>query len=177
MRLLNIVFFLLCIQASAQQDKVYKTTDKNGVIRYSDKAQDGATQIILPAANQLSSLQLAPKKPTSLNLSSTSINQGSATTSDVTILEPSNGQTIRSNPGSVPVSVSISPKPLGTTLVQAVINNQAVGNFSESNFTLQGLPRGEHSLIVKITDQSGKVLALSDPVTFYLFRQSIIKPN
>lgn len=164
-------------------DVIYKTVDENGVVHYSDKKTDQAKEIILPTVNQMSSSTskqsssvFAPNRQTSVVNSSTS-NEQQIDNYQISIVTPTNEQTIRDNAGFVMVKIQVLPKELSTNKVQLKINQEVFTSGKSFSYRLENIPRGEHKLTAEIIDQTGKLIAKSEPVTIYLFRPSVIKPN
>ena len=92
------------------------------------------------------------------------------------IVSPSNQETIT---GNQPVNVNLALEPqlksnqsLTWTLNGSALSNQA----NATSFTLEDLPRGTHTIIATVEDQSGESKS-TEPVTFYVMRTNLLSPQ
>ena len=90
----------------------------------------------------------------------------------VFIRSPEAEQTLRDNSGAVTIHAEVLPKKTGK--FQLIMNNQVVKTQSNSQFQLESVNRGAHTIQVNFLDNSGKILALSKPQTFYLQKASAL---
>ena len=93
----------------------------------------------------------------------------------VSIVSPAERQTVHDNTGRAPVSVKVQnggSLPEGRS-VRVVLHGERFGRLRATHsFQLESVVRGEHRLQVELVDESGKVVASSEPVTFYLWQSS-----
>jgi len=153
---------------------IYKWTDADGVIHFSDQAVPGAEKILTssgssvrsgaaPAASNTTASAAKPKPP-ALNFTQFSI------------VSPANQETIT---GNQPINVNLALEPqlksnqsLSWTLDGSALSNQA----NATSFTLEDVPRGTHTIIATVEDQSGESKS-TEPVTFYVVRTSLFSPQ
>lgn len=153
---------------------VYRWVDAEGNVVFSDTPQEGAELIELgePTIVPHEKIAPAPEEPTSAALQELPYQE-------VTIASPSNDATLRDQQ-AVDVSVATAP-PLQTEFghkVQLYFDGAAYGAPSESTqFILQNVDRGTHSLAVAVLGISGRELARSADSVFHLHKTSIIKPK
>lgn len=97
---------------------------------------------------------------------------------ELTIDAPASGETLHDNEGRVPVTVSIRGLPAGTApRLRPLVDGAAQGPDRRARtFSLEGVDRGEHVLVVQLIDARGGVIAASPPVTFHLWRASALFP-
>ena len=90
----------------------------------------------------------------------------------LTIDSPDAEGTVRNNLGEVDIVASISPKASGS--FQLLLNGELKSTRPRPVFHLNGLDRGEYSFQVQFVGKSGKILALTEPQTFYLHKASVL---
>jgi hypothetical protein len=153
---------------------VYKWTDADGVVHFSDQAVPGAEKILTssgssarsgtaPAAANPTAAAAKPKPP-ALNFTQFSI------------VSPANQETIT---GNQPINVNLALEPqlksnqsLSWTLDGTALSNQA----NATTFTLEDVPRGTHTIMATVEDPSGESKS-AEPVTFYVMRTNLLSPQ
>ena len=161
---------LLCISVSAQV--IYKTVKADGSVVYSDVRSDGAVPVNLSSMNTVvvPALNNASNQPKSRNNSVQKSRP--AIQYVVSIRSPMAEQTLRDNSGAVTITADVLPKKSGK--FELVLDNQIVKTQSNSQFQLEYVNRGAHTIQVNFLDNSGKILASSKPQTFYLQKASAL---
>ncbi len=151
--------------------EIYKRTNPDGSVEFTD----------VPRSDEEKPVPLSPMstfKATPAPRRSTSNTQADAKKySAISVTSPANETTIRDNTGTVAVSVSLSPALRSGHQLVLMVDGEQKGKSTSGSFTLNNLDRGSHSLVAKVVDKAGKTLISSAPVTVYLFRQSVIRPN
>ncbi|MEN8167166.1 MAG: DUF4124 domain-containing protein [Pseudomonadota bacterium] len=173
MRILILLLVLpLALPCSAKD--VYKSTSDDGVVIYSDTYKEGAERIRVQGGK--------PGRPAKAE---TATNNRSNTTDSATavgyetfeIAQPANEETIRSNEGTVTVGLNLTPALSSGHLIQIYLNGTKLGSdLTTTQFTLNELNRGTHSLQAKVVDVEGKPQISSETINFHLRKASIIKP-
>lgn len=168
-----VVFFgtiTLCGNTLATSTKVYVWVDENGKVVYSDTPRPGAEVVEVKEKNIISSnidTSILDIKPKVLE-----------DKFDVEITQPKNNQTIRDNTGSVLVQGRIKPVFKQGFKIRLLFDNKPYGSpQSYALFRMSNIDRGEHILQFELLNNTGKVIASSSPVTFYMHRASSIKAN
>jgi hypothetical protein len=151
---------------------VYKKTNQDGTVSYSDEPSEGAVQLDQSTSNTVvMPSMLSPKRSSNVSENSKkSLSDKPLYT--LSINSPSSEQTIRSNIGEVDVVASINPKASG--IFQLMLNGELHLTQPTPVFHLQDLQRGEYSLQVRFVGKSGKILALTDTQIFYLHKASVL---
>lgn len=161
-KLIVLLAVLLAVPVLAD---VYRWTDKDGVIHYTDKPPaPGAKPAELPP--------LQTFKPDALPKLAPAADDAAKSTKPlartIAIVEPAAETTIRDAEGKVPVSVAAEPQNgegIVYTLDGAAQNSTPTPSTA---FLLSGVERGEHHLGATLVDAAGKTLATAAPVTVYL---------
>ena len=161
---------MLSAEASAEAAKVYVWRNAEGTLVYSDSPKPGAEEVTVKDPNISSSsidtsiLDLTPKKISNKY--------------QVEITQPEENATIRDNTGSVYVSGRIKPIFKRGLSINLLLDGQPyLKPQTHSMFVLRNIDRGEHKIKMELLDEKGKVIASSDPITFYMHRASVNKAN
>jgi hypothetical protein len=173
---------MLCLsQASAAT--VYKWTDSNGVVHFSDQPAPGAERIITQSGPGQSRSSAGPSQARQAS-SAPRRNNGRAEPNDTAvdysefeIDSPQPEQTFTEQ--SVSVRVRLEPGLKPGHLISLYLNGKLVENQSpkSTQFSLTELPRGSYSLVASIMDASSGETKSTPPVTFYVQRPSILSPS
>ncbi|MCL1125181.1 DUF4124 domain-containing protein [Shewanella surugensis] len=171
MRLFIIITMILV--NSFSYATVYKWIDEEGQIHYTDKPINDAiavefedntkNHVSMPPPPSIPNN--SPQKPKSIKY-------------QLTITNPVEEETIRNNSGYFTVSTQLNPKAPAQSKLQLYLDNQALGKPQTSSiFTLKNINRGQHSIIIKLLDKNGKIIASSLPRTIFLHRSIKNKPS
>lgn len=169
-RLLLALLYLLPLLAAAD---IYKSTDAEGNVVFSDTPRPGAKKIILPPTPVYNFPTPAP----SVNAPSSKATANAYYTL-LRIVRPAPGETVRDNTGAVDVSVELTP-PLnvqaGHKLIVALDGNTLTQQENATQIKLSNLDRGVHTLKATVLDASGQVQISSQSLTFYMKRESVLQ--
>jgi Domain of unknown function (DUF4124) len=162
---------------AAQALVVYKWTDAQGVVHFSDQPVPGAEKVFTSSAPEHAGIlgqttaggatpQTKPKTDKTL------------ATATVAIVSPAPEQTFTGEQ-SVPVSLSVEGelKPSWTvawTLNGAQVQGQAP---TATSFTLTDLARGVYTIEATVTDAATGETKSADAVTFNVVRPSLLSPQ
>ncbi len=152
---------------------VYKWTDADGVVHFSDQPVPGAERIVTAGAARIGSAAMgssgappAKPKPTS-----------TATPLTVAIDSPGNEQTITGNqPVKVHLAVNPDLKP-GQAITWFLNGTPLTEPPDATQFTLEDLARGTYTLGATVADQASGDSKAAEPVTFYVMRTSLFSPQ
>jgi hypothetical protein len=152
---------------------IYKWTDADGVIHFSDQAVPGAEKIQTSSGSSARS----GATPAAPNTAATAQPKPAALSfTQFSIVSPTNQETIT---GNQPVNVNLALEPqlksnqsLSWTLDGSPLSDQA----NATSFTLEDVPRGTHTIIATVENQSGESKS-TEPVTFYVMRTNLLSPQ
>lgn len=164
------------------EEKVYRYTNEKGVTVFTD----------IPNKNNAQSISVKPtiqftdadeQTPTS---TSPTTQQATLTTPkkiitpkaritaaqySITLNNPIDQQTIRSNSGQLLIDFSAYPTLVDGYTSKIYINDELKQTTENTNqILLTNIDRGEHTLKIELTLTDGKIIAYSKPVTFYMHR-------
>ena len=152
---------------------IYKWTDPDGVIHFSDQAVPGAEKILTSSGSSARN----GAAPAASNTASTAQPKPAALSfTQFSIVSPANQETIT---GNQPINVNLALEPplkstqsLTWTLDGSALSNQA----NATSFTLEDVPRGTHTIIATVENQTGESKS-TEPVTFYVMRTNLLSPQ
>ncbi|MEE8261249.1 MAG: DUF4124 domain-containing protein [Gammaproteobacteria bacterium] len=169
MRILFLILgFILSFSVSAV---VYRWVDENGNVVYSDRPQPGAQVLEKKEVQTVDAPPVEPLTPRSETKESPK--SGFAGYKRVAVMSPQNDEPVRENAGNVTVSVTLEPglqTKLGHKLALFVDGAQISEPGTATQFQLNNMDRGTHTLEAKVVGPDSKVIKNSSPVTFHMLR-------
>jgi hypothetical protein len=173
-----LVLLGCCCFGAAGATTYYKWVDADGVTHYTDRPAPGAKPIelygVTPARDSGAEV---PPQPTR-TYDAPPADSGNPYTS-VSITNPTAEQVFFGGPATVGVSASLEPGGLGSShKVWFLLDGSRVMNIPDESTaaTLPDVPRGEHTLSVRVLDSSGRQLIESPPVVFYVRQEGVGQP-
>lgn len=167
--LLLLVGLLISPLADATKKKIYVWRNADGVLVFSDSPQPDVKS---DTVDVNSTPNIVKSVDTAILENKTGKEQKEKLT--VEILKPANEETIRDNSGSVYISGAIKPSfKRGLSVVLKLDDKKVKGPQKSAVFILRNVDRGAHKVQLEVWNSSGKVIAVSDPVTFFLHRGSV----
>ncbi len=167
MRILAI--FLLSTGLAFAQTGVYKWVGPDGSVTFSDQARPGAEKIQVKVPDKAAPGGAAGKTPAGAK-GAPGQASAEAPYTEFAIVTPTDDEAVRSNNGSVGVSMNLAPSLHAQHAVVVSVNGQKVGKGSSTSLTLQNLPRGTHTVQAAIVDEAGKEIIRSKTITFHVLR-------
>ena len=150
---------------------VYKVTDENGNVTYtdtppSDQRHSVETQTI-PAANAALSIE-------SSNTGTVALDEAPEVDYQTRIQAPAEGATIPMGPGNFIVEASVAPSLDASEHLLLLLDGAPVGPPKKyASWALTNVFRGEHRLQVQRLDEAGVVLDTSAATTVYVMRPTV----
>lgn len=170
-RVMLLAVLLLPLSGVAQTS-VYRTTDENGRVVFTDTppANGAAAESVkVPQTNITAPPQdLYQRAPASRDSES-----AAATPAKVTITQPANEATIGPGPGNFDVAATTAPPLKDKQTLQLLVDGTPFGAAqATANWLLTNINRGAHDLTVQVIGEAGQTLATSDPIRVYVLRPS-----
>ncbi len=189
MKNLLVIFtlsFLMVAAGVLAQGKIYKTTDSNGNIVYTDKPPvNGGNPMVLPELSIVKPRE-NQQEVRSLNLNTNSRPGGAAdqsslppaaqlrqTYSAAEITSPTQEESIWGTGNSLSVNVDLKAPLLPGLLVQVTFDGRKLPPRPSTSVTLDEVDRGEHTVLAEVVDNSGQVVGRTQPVTFFMRQNSV----
>jgi hypothetical protein len=163
--------------------QVYKWTQPDGSVVYSDSPQPGAEVLDLPPINVY-----APGIPPDATAASTAPAEPATAPAEAPaqpytqfgIVTPAQGATIQNTAYTVDVTLALEP-PLqaeqGHGIVLLLDGQSVTEPGAQLAFKLNPVYRGEHTLQAQVVDANGAVLAATESVIFYVHQASRLMPS
>ena len=162
---LAFCFVLATLTTQGQAQQIYKWTDSNGNIHFSDKPHEGAEEIALPKVQTFS----APKISEPANASVPTPISDDETYKSINIIQPEDQSTLRNTQGYVSILLNIKPTLKEGDRVQIVLDGAPVGEPQPATvFALQDIKRGSHTLSAQLVDKQGHIIKTSTPITIFM---------
>lgn len=179
LRPIALFTLLLAVVFAATATEIYKHTDAEGNVTFSDQppaAGETAEKVQLQELNTTPATEpsAAPAPGADGNESQTREEQEYS----ISIASPEDETTIAMGPGNVTVTAEASPALGSQEQLQLFLDGEAFGDPQRSGtWFLEGLLRGPHDLAVERLDRRGNRLARSDSVRIYVLRPSVNQPQ
>ncbi|MDJ0759979.1 MAG: DUF4124 domain-containing protein [Woeseiaceae bacterium] len=161
---------LLLVLASAQSfGQAYRWVDEDGVVHYSDRPQAGAEEIILPKAQSMQMVRRAPRPRES------EPEEPTTGYDSISIASPAAEDTLWNIEGNLTVTVALEPGLRQGHQVRLFVDGRE-RMFDTTNIELTEIYRGAHNLQAEIINESGQMVARSEPIRFYVQQTSVLSP-
>ncbi len=155
---------LLCIHTATAQ--VYKETDEQGRVIFTDKPSGSAEAVEVAPVNTAAPIAEREREPEAAPTPESDAYQSLA------IVSPADGSIIPSRAGNFDVRAALVPALQEGHQLALTINGEPYGNGASGLFAVTSLPRGNHQLQVKVVDQQGKTVIASSTVSVQVYRPS-----
>jgi len=159
----------LLVSAAAIAD-VYKWTDEDGVVHYSDQSHPGAELIQISGTNTFSA-------PTVRRKASSKDDDAAESTEfagydSLTISNPAAEETLWNIEGVLNVSLSVTPALQPGHQVRVYFDGNPL-QVSGLSFQIEEVYRGVHNLQAEIVDETGRLMIRTQPNRFYVQQNSV----
>jgi hypothetical protein len=164
---------LLALLSSAPAAVIYKWTDADGVVHFSDQPVPGAEKVTTSGGSTRGILgQSAPSRGPAPPESSKA-----HTAQHVTISSPAPDQTFTGGE-QVSASLSVEPELRPGQTISWTLNGAQVGQDpTATHLMLPDLARGTYTLTATVSDSASGESISADPVTFNVVRPSVLSPQ
>lgn len=169
--MIKLPLYALLLVSMASTAQIYKTTEEDGTVSYSDTPSTGGSSQQV----QVREPNTAAPPPDMPRLETDPVSEEPEQTSyQVAITAPANETTFPMGPGNFSVSAKVEPNPEPGTALQLFMDGEPQGVPQDSaSWSLTNVFRGAHDLSVAVVDGKGKELARSEPVRVYVLRPSV----
>ncbi|WGO98071.1 DUF4124 domain-containing protein [Saccharophagus degradans] len=157
-----LIALCCCTLSSALVADIYKHVDENGKVTYTDSKVDNSEKVDLPPINTQSPQKIMAPKPKP--------NHGPVPIK-LSLVSPTHEQQVGPAFKTLTMSLSSNRDLTGDELFQFFMNGLPVTlPTRDTTVTVGPLKRGKNTASVKVVMPSGKVVASSASVTFYVIR-------
>jgi uncharacterized protein DUF4124 len=180
MRTALLVLLALAASASsgiaAAGSTVWKWVDEKGITHYSDTPVPGATKIEVSTGSPTQQSSPSYRSSSSGTTPSNPAPSGDVYTT-FEISQPENGQSFINTGGEINVEIRLEPQLQEGHSLNLFLDGKVIeGYLGGTSYALQEVPRGSHSLVATITEQSGTRLRQAGPISFTVRQESIAQP-
>jgi hypothetical protein len=166
----RFIFLLSLLFAVSVNAQVYRTTDENGNVIFTDKPpHSNAEEVTINPTNTTPATEVRVETPEA----ESPVEEETDEAADyrVVVTAPEDGGTIPMGTGSFTVIASVSPGLEDGETLQLLMNGTANGEPQRQNsWDLVNMRRGEHSVVVARYDTEGNVQASSEAVHILVLR-------
>jgi hypothetical protein len=176
----TFILILLAVGSVATASDVYRWTDDNGEVNYSDRPHEDAERVTLPSAQTFSAP--APQRRSG-DSGAARDEEGKKKKDDsygsVRITSPNSDEVLWNTGGVLNVSVNTQPGLRRGHTLMIYLDGQVVGNLTGNQRAteLTGINRGEHKLNAEVRDASGDIVGTGNTVNFTVQQTSVQNPN
>ena len=174
MRLLASVLLLGCA-LTAGAAEIWRWTDANGVVHYSDNPSPGAEKVTISAAPPPSGSGPLPNAPARVERPEPRPQPFAYTRCGVR--SPAADETLH-GVQAVPIVLEVEPALQNGHRIEVSVDGARVTAWpAESlSYTLPEVFRGSHTVQMRIVDAGGVIRCSGEPRTFHLRQQSLLAP-
>ncbi|MDR5907542.1 DUF4124 domain-containing protein [Franzmannia qiaohouensis] len=176
---------LLGAASGAQATSIYRTTDAQGNVVFTDNPERGGEEVelnpltVVPSGQRAPAPQSRPEASASPSSPSQAVSSPFMPYSTFRIAAPRNEETLQTGEaGNLQVELGIEPALREDHRVRLLVDGAVSQSAMHSDvFMLGNLERGERVLQAELLDASGEVRHRSAPVTLYVQRASVNLPQ
>jgi len=164
------------VWATCLSAAVYKSLDSQGNVVYTDEPSGDAKPVKLPPLSTVP----APRYKSAAQSPANADRSAEANYRQVSIVSPTQDETLRDNTGAVPVNVVTKPELNSASghRFRYYLDGHVQGKPTESGqIIFENLDRGAHTVEAAVVDSAGQELMRSSSVQFFLHRQSTNFPR
>ena len=139
----------------AVEGEIYRSTDAEGRVIFSDQASESAKPVKIPPTNTMTEVEVPALKP----VAPLEPGAGDAIAnaySRLEIITPTNGATVIAPNGILSMSVALVPALRDGHRLQLLLDGTPTGAAIAGEFTVPAVPRGPHVLEVQVIDGQGQ---------------------
>lgn len=179
--MLTRLFLLLCLlslSVSPVSADIYRWVDAEGRVVYGDDppAKSKAKPVNLPQLTIADGY--APKTDNTDNTAASNpsapTDAAAASYSEFKITAPAADEALRSNDGSVTVTIALQPALKAGDSIALYLDGKQVASGTSLSFNLTEIDRGEHSLFAVLSDAQGNIIQNTETLKFSLLRHSVL---
>ena len=176
--LVPVLFLVALADASGEERELWRWVDDQGVVHFSDRPVPGAEKVTLRGAQTFSAPAARPQAAPPEGAAGEDPAQAPIYRR-LSIVQPGREETLRNIEGRLDVRIEVDPPIRGRHELRAFLDGQPVQSVppAATAFTVANVFRGEHTLRVAIVDETGREIATSDAVRFFVHQTSLLNPS
>ena len=159
------LLILLILFSTAANAEVYKRTNPDGSVTFSDvPPKIGAKPIKLPPSSTYS------PPPSQQATNSPKPKKAEMDYVSVSISSPANDSAVRDNAGNLTIKFNAKPELKPGHSYVLLMDGKNAGEVQAGNIQLKNVDRGSHTFIVQVVDKNKKMVIQSESVVVHLLR-------
>ena len=177
-----LIVLTLCVAPGELLAAIYKTTDKDGNIIFTDiPPQDQSGELEVSEHSSYAPPPMPSEAPAPQNTTADAPEEEEAETevtsyTSLKIISPEDDQAVRENAGNVTISVAAEP---GVDTgqghrIEVLVDGQVAASGAASSVSLENVDRGTHVVTAQVVDADGNILIVAEPITFHMLRYSAL---
>lgn len=173
----TLVFLLATLPAFVTAAEVYRWVDKDGIVHFSDRPQEGAETIVIPDAQTFSAPP--PRSAPRTAAANGGDEEEAAGYENFEIVSPKQEEVFWNIGGELDVSLRSRPRIRSGHEILLFMDGQEVQKVSRGRMRarLTDVVRGTHSLRAEVRDRGGATVATTPAVQFTVQQQSVLSPT
>jgi hypothetical protein len=171
----SLVYIIIGLFAGgALATEVYRWTDEQGQVHFSDRPKEGADRIEIRDAQTFQAPEVQPRTSSSQRVEP----EAPFRYRSLEIVQPTQEEVLWNIEGQLDVSMRLEPRLQTGHNLELFLDGQPVENLrpGSTQAKLTDVFRGVHVLTASVRDQNGEVLIESQPRTFAVQQTSIQNP-
>ncbi|MBP8926948.1 MAG: DUF4124 domain-containing protein [Pseudomonadales bacterium] len=153
----------------AAEGEIYRSTDAEGHVIFSDKASESAKPVKVPPTNTMTEVDVPKIKPVA-PLEPGATGAIANTYTRLEIVAPANSTTVIAPNGIMAMNVALFPALQVGHRLQLLLDGVPTGNAIAGEFSVPAVPRGPHTLEVQVIDERGQVIQSTSTVEVQVVR-------
>ncbi|PVY70327.1 uncharacterized protein DUF4124 [Tamilnaduibacter salinus] len=173
-RSLLITTALLAGFSSSLDAEVYKHTDEQGNVTYSDESIDGAETVDVKPVTTVTLPKMEQVEQATSDSQRGSQPEPQATYDSARFTAPENESAFHSGSGDVVFSVTSTPGLQPGHRFEVALDGQPIGQNRAGQFSVTNVNRGTHNASVNIIGPNGEIIHTGENISFTIHRPSVL---
>ena len=169
---------LMFFTAEAAQSRIYKTVDEHGNVVFTDvppREDQTSEQIVVETPNSFAVEEALGDRSKWIVETDENGEEVGFTYDSLEIKSPKDDEAVRENAGNLTVVAVSNPRLQPGHRMRLLLDGVPVDSGRGSQYQLENLDRGTHTLVLEIIDDSEAVVMTSQTTTFHMLRHSIAR--
>lgn len=168
----TIISLVAVLAAGAVMAQAYTWVDEDGIVHYSDRPREGATEIQLPA-NARQTRRITPQ-PAAADNAEAPEQAAPFSYESIEVSAPGPEETLWNIEGVLNVTLNVQPALQQGHRVRVYFDG-AEQMVNGSSFQIQDVYRGVHNIQAEVLDETGKLMGRSQTNRFYVQQNTIVR--
>ncbi len=168
------VAILLMVASVTVRAEVYRQTDSQGNVTFTDTPGKGAEAVKIGPVTTIKMPKLRDIKAPSAPEPQPASDSTGTPYSKIRFTSPQDQQAFYSGNGNIELQVTSTPPLQDGDRFEVMLDGQPVGQGQGGTFAVRNVFRGTHKAQVNVVDQKGRPVATGESITFTVHRPSVL---